>query len=245
MRVSLFIIALLLLFVSHASRAETVQRVRVVEPFIHIYTGPGKGYPIFLDLERGSWLSIRRQEADWFEVVTEQGKTGWARQVDLAKTVTADNKPVVLPGLDQADYLQRDWELGAMWGEVENSSIFTLFVGYAFTSNLSAELSVSQMIGSLSTSDLININLTAQPFPDWTVSPYFTMGTGRIKTRTNSTLVLEKDRDDRTTNVGIGFRVYLARSFFLRAEYKELLIFTSTNDYEELEIWSIGVGSFF
>jgi len=234
-----------LLLASSVSFAANSQRTKVVEPFIPIYTGPGVGYPVFLDLERGRWLTIQRQQADWYEVTTEKGETGWVRQNDLAKTHTADNQPVRLYDERQADFIQRNWELGALWGEAGDANIFTLFVGYVFTSNLSVEVSASQMIGSLSTSDLIDINLIAQPFPDWRVSPYFGLGTGRIKTKTNATLVQEKDRDDRTGNIAVGIRAYLTRSFFLRAEYKELVIFTSTNDYEELDIWSVGVGSFF
>jgi len=243
---SLSIITLLVLMLaSFVSRAEVSQRVRVVEPFIPLYTGPGVGYPVFLDLERGSWLNIQRQQADWYEVTTDKSDTGWVKRDDLAKTVTADNQTVELYDERQADFIHRDWELGALWGEAGDASIFTLSIGFVFTNHLAAELSASQMIGSLSTSELLDINLIAQPFPEWRVSPYFTMGTGRIKTKTNATLVQEKDRDDRTASVGLGIRAYLTRSFFLRAEYKELVIFTSTNEYEELEIWSIGVGSFF
>lgn len=230
---------------SFSSLAETSQRVRVVEPFISLYTGPGIGYPVFLDLERDSWLSIQRQQADWYEVTTDKGETGWVKQDELAKTVTADNQLVALFDERHADFMHRNWELGALWGEAGDASIFTLSGGFVFTNNLAVELSISQMIGSLSSSNLIDVNLIAQPFPEWRVSPYFLMGTGRIKTRTNATLLEEKDRDDRTASVGLGIRAYLTRSFFLRAEYKELVIFTSTNDYEELEIWSVGVGSFF
>lgn len=225
--------------------AQDSQRVKVAEPFIPLYTGPGIGYPVFLDLERGSWLTIKRQQADWYEVTNDKGETGWVKQVDLARTVTEDNQPVAIYDDKQSDFVERNWELGALWGEVQDSTIFTLFLGYSFNSNLSIEYAASEMIGNLSTSKLFDINLIAQPFPDWRVSPYFLMGTGRIKTKTNSTLVQEKDRDDRTANIGIGLRAYLTRSFFLRAEYRELVIFTSTNDYEELEIWTIGVGSFF
>ncbi len=246
MRISLTIISLLvLLLASFAGQARTLPRVKVTEPFIQMHTGPGTGYPVLLDLERGSWLGIRRQQADWYEVVTEKGQTGWVTHEELVKTVTADNEPVKLHGLEQTDFKLRDWELGALWGRVGSSSIFTLSGGYSFNENLAVEISASQMIGSLSTSELATLNLIAQPFPEWRVSPYFTLGTGRIRTRTNSTLVEEKDRDDRTSNAGVGLRVYLTRSFFLRAEYRELVIYTSTNDYGDLEIWSIGVGSFF
>lgn len=220
-------------------------RVKVTEPFISIYAGPGIGYPVFLDLERGSWLSIKGKQVDWYEVQTEKGDRGWVKYADLIKTVTADGKPVELANVTRQDFENRNWELGALWGDVEGSNLFTLYGGYAFNSNLSVELSVSQLIGSLSTSDIYTFSAVAHPFPEWDVSPYFTIGTGRIKTRTSSTLVEEVDKNDRTTSVGFGIRAYLTRSFFLRAEYSELIIYTSTNDYEELELWSIGVGSFF
>ncbi len=246
MRVSLStIILLVLLFTSFASIAETDQRVRVVEPFISLYTGPGVGYPVFLDLERGTWLSIQRRQVDWYEVITDKKETGWIRHVDLVKTVSIDDQPVKLYDERQNDFIQRNLEFGALWGEVGEASLFTMFGSFVFTNNLAVDLSVSQMIGNLSSSKLYDVNLVAQPFPEWRVSPYFSMGMGRIKTTTNTTLVKEHDRDDRTANVGLGLRAYLTRSFFLRAEYKELVIFTSTNDYEELEIWSIGIGSFF
>lgn len=167
MRVSLPIITLLvLMLVSFASSAEASQRVKVVEPFIPIYTGPGIGYPVFLDLERDSWLSIQRQQADWYEVTTDKGETGWVKQDELAKTVTADNLLVELYDERQIDFTHRNWELGALWGEAGDANIFTLFGGFVFTNNLAVELSVSQMIGSLSTSNLIDVNLIAQPFPE-------------------------------------------------------------------------------
>ena len=217
----------------------------MTEPYISIYTGPGVGYPIFLDLERGSWLVVQDKQVDWYEVVTDKGDRGWVKYSELAKTVTADGQLVNLANATQEDFENRSWELGALWGEVDSASLFTLYSGFAFNSNLSTELSISQMIGSLSTSELYTASLIAHPFPEWRVSPYFTIGTGLIKTRTNTTLVQERDKEDRTGSVGFGVRAYLTRSFFLRAEYSELIIYTSTNDYEELELWSIGVGSFF
>ena len=92
---------------------------------------------------------------------------------------------------------------------------------------------------------MANARITAHPFPEWRVSPFFTLGTGTIKTKTRSSLVRQKDQEDNTSHVGIGVRAYLTRSFFLRAEYKEYVIFSSSNDNEEIAIWSVGVGSFF
>lgn len=220
-------------------------KVRVTEPFISLYAGPGIGYPIFLDLERGQWLTIHARQVNWYEVSTDKGEKGWARYSELRKTVTADEQPVNLANVTRDDFENRSWELGALWGDAGGSNLFTLYGAYAFNSNLSLEISISQLIGSLSTSDIYTISAIAQPFPEWRVSPYFILGSGRINTSTNTTLVQEEDKSDKTTSAGFGVRAYLTRSFFLRAEYSELVIYTSTNDYEELRLWSIGVGSFF
>ena len=239
--VTTFIILLLMSYPGFAASL----RVKVTEAYISIYSGPGVGYPVFLDLERGSWLVVQGKQVDWYEVITDKGDRGWVKYTELAKTVTADGQAVDLANVTRDDFENRSWELGALWGEVKGATLFTLYGGFAFNSNLSTELSVSEMIGSLSTSHIYTLSVIAHPFPEWRVSPYFLLGTGIIKTKTNATLVQERDKEDKTTSVGFGVRAYLTRSFFLRAEYSELLIYTSTNDYEELELWSIGVGSFF
>jgi hypothetical protein len=40
-------------------------------------------------------------------------------------------------------------------------------------------------------------------------------------------------------------RYYLTRRFFVRAEGKERVIFTSRNDNEELTEWKVGLAFFF
>jgi len=245
MRIFIILLAWGALWTGSEVWAEIEQKVKVVEPFIQIHTGPGKGYPVNLDLSRGSWLTVLKQQAGWYKVITEKGEEGWVTRTELEKTVMPDGNLLKLEDINQAGFSQRDWEIGTLWGDAEGADVFSLYGAYAFNANLSTELSVSQMIGSLSISTLVNINLVAQPFPEWRVSPFFTLGTGTIKTKTRSSLVRQKDQEDSTSHVGIGVRAYLTRSFFLRAEYKEYVIFSSSNDNEEIAIWSVGVGSFF
>ena len=60
------------------------------------------------------------------------------------------------------------------------------------TPNFSAELSVSQVFGDYSDALIASrISLVAQPFPEWRVSPFFSLGTGIIYTDPNVTLVDE------------------------------------------------------
>ena len=53
------------------------------------------------------------------------------------------------------------------------------------------------------------------------------------------------DRTDQTAYIGVGARYYLTRRFFLRAEAKERVVFTSRNDNEELTEWKVGLAFFF
>ena len=41
---------------------------RVVEPYIELHTGPGRGYPIFYIAERGESVTVLKQRTDWIKV---------------------------------------------------------------------------------------------------------------------------------------------------------------------------------
>ncbi|MDH5443925.1 MAG: SH3 domain-containing protein [Gammaproteobacteria bacterium] len=245
MRFRILLLTFVFCWIQPATGSEPVQKVKVIEPFISIHTGPGKGYPIFHDLPRGNWISVLKQQTSWFKVKTDKGQEGWVHRRELIKTVTPDGEKFVLPGYTQDDFFKRNWEVGTQWGSAEGADVFNVYGAYALNPVISTEFSLSQMIGSLSVSTLIDIKLLAQPFPEWRVSPFFSLGTGTIKTRTRSSLVRQKDQEDNTSHVGVGVRIYLSRSFFMRAEYKDYVIFSSSNDNEEISIWTVGVGSFF
>jgi hypothetical protein len=82
-------------------------------------------------------------------------------------------------------------------------------------------------------------------FPEWRVTPYFTLGTGSIHTVPKATLVATTDRTDPVAHVGFGVRTYLSRRFSFRAEYKTYVVFTSRNDNEEIREWKAGLSFFF
>ena len=55
----------------------------------------------------------------------------------------------------------------------------------------------------------------------------------------------EPDRTDQLAHVGAGVRVYLARRFVFRAQYKNYVIFQSTDDNQEIDEWKAGFSVFF
>ena len=132
-----------------------------------------------------------------------------------------------------------------MGGDFDGANEISVYGAYALTKGLSAELSLTQVLGEFSESLLFGADLLAQPFPDWRFSPFFALGAGVIDTEPRTVLVQAQDRNDRMSHVGIGVRTYLSRRFMLRMEYRSHVIFTSRDDNEEVDEWKIGFGVFF
>jgi hypothetical protein len=82
-------------------------------------------------------------------------------------------------------------------------------------------------------------------FPEWRISPLLELGTGVVVTEPRATIVLPEDRTDQTAYVGAGFRAYLTRRFFVRADYRWHTVFTSRDDNQELEEWKVVIACFF
>jgi uncharacterized protein YgiM (DUF1202 family) len=241
------IIALLLLFsaVSSSALADEYVKVQVAEPYIELRSGPGRGYPIFYIAERGERVDVLMQRTDWYKVRTRKGKEGWVSLEQMGKTLTADGQLLAVAYPDFEAYKQRTWELGVMTGTFSGADVVSAYGGYHFTRNLSAELELSQYFGSFSNGTVGTVNLVQQPFPEWRITPFFTLGVGRILTEPKATLVQTKDRDDELVNVGVGVRYYLTRRFIVRAQYKNYVVFTNRDSNDNIDEWKIGFSAFF
>ena len=53
------------------------------------------------------------------------------------------------------------------------------------------------------------------------------------------------DRSDEVGYVGVGGRLYLARRFFMRGEYRKYVVFTKTNANEVNGEWRLGFAFFY
>src|SRR5690606_22597718 len=102
-----------------------------------------------------------------------------------------------------------------------------------------------QFLGNASNGVTVDLGLTHVFVPEWRLSPFVTLGTGLVDIDPKATLVTPLDRTDQTAYVGGGVRFYLARRFFLRAEYRSHVVFTSRNDNEEVDEWKAGFAFFF
>ena len=220
-------------------------RVEIVEPYIELRSGAGRGYPILRVEDRGNHIEVLKQKTDWFKVRTSSGREGWVSRNQLQRTLTESGAQMDIDEVTLNEFSFHRWEMGAMGGKFEDADVVTVYAGFALTPNFSVEASASKLFADFSDADMADVSLSIHPFPGWRFSPFFSLGTGVIRVDAKTTLVEEPDRTDQLGHVGAGFRIYLTRRFVFRAQYKNYVIFQSTDDNQEVDEWKAGFSVFF
>lgn len=220
-------------------------RVRIVEPYIEVRTGPAPGYPVVHASEKGEWLTILKRRTRWIQVRDDRGREGWVSVAAIAKTEDPTGATVDLKVRNFDEFARRDFEAGLLMGEFDGAPVTSVYGGYSMTRNLAAELWASHVLGSASEIRMINANLVHQPFPEWRFSPFFTLGIGHLWVDPKVTLAQPEERDNSVGHAGLGIRAYVTDRYFIRAELKEYKIFTTRKTNEEATEWKIGLSIFF
>jgi len=225
--------------------AERYVTVAVADPYLEMHTGPGRGYPVFHVVDRGETVEIVKRRTDWFLVRDPGGAEGWVNRAQLELTLKPDGASVEFAVAGQQDFIESRWEAGVLAGDFGGANIISLYGGYSLNPNVAIEVWGSQILGNFSNGWMGSVNVIHETWPEWRVSPFFTLGTGVLHTRPKSTIVQGEDRTDQVAHVGAGLRLYVTRRFILRAEYKSYVVFTSRDDNEEVEEWKVGFAFFF
>ena len=224
--------------------ADYEPEVVVSDPYIDLHTGPGRGYPTFYVAGQGDRIQLLKRRTDWYKIETTRGKQGWVHVSQLTSTLDLDGQPIDFrePGI--GDFSSRRWEMGFEGGDFDGAAILTLYGGYALTPNISAQMAASQILGDFSDGVMGNVNLLMHPFPEWRVSPFFTLGTGILHVQPHTTIVQSEDRTDEIVHVGVGTNIYVSRRFLFRLEYKHHTVLTSRDDNQEINEWKAGFSVF-
>ena len=217
----------------------------VADPYLEMHTGPARGYPVFHVVDRGETVEIIMQRTDWFLVRDADGDEGWVDQAQMELTLNPDGSEVDFQRANLEDLTNSKWEIGALAGDFGGANIVSLYGAYSLNPHVSLEAWGSQILGNFSNGWMASVNVVHETWPDWRVSPFFTLGAGYIRTEPKSTIIQGEDRNDQIGHAGAGFRVYMTRRFVFRAEYKTYVVFTSRNDNEEVEEWKVGFAFFF
>ncbi len=225
--------------------SEKYLQVFIVEPYLDLRTGPGRGYPVFHAVARDESVDVLFRRTDWFKVRTEDGIEGWARAGDMAKARLADGSRFTIQLGDLAGFASHRWELGIMAGDYGGATLIGTHAAFSLNDNLKVDLALSQFLGNATNGYKADIGLNHVFFPQRRISPFVELGTGVVRIEPRATLVTPIDRTDQTAYVGAGVRVYVARRFFLRGEYRWNTVFTSRDDNEEVKEWKVGLAAFF
>ncbi|HEY4366295.1 MAG TPA: outer membrane beta-barrel protein [Steroidobacteraceae bacterium] len=225
---------------------DKLPKILIADPYIELHSGPGRGFPIFHVVERGQEVVIIKRRTDWFEVRTDRDVQGWVERSQMLATLEPTGEPLDLHEPARENYMSRRWQGGVMAGDFGGASLISAFGGYAFSDNLSIELTLNHILGEFSNGGSATLGLMHVFVPEWRLSPYFTLGTGVIYTDPKSTLVKSEDRTDQIGYVGGGLQFYLTRRFMLRSEYRHNVIFTHRDANEEVKEWKyLGFAFFF
>ncbi|MEM7217693.1 MAG: SH3 domain-containing protein [Pseudomonadota bacterium] len=234
---------------AHAGLFEREQpTVIVVEQFIEMHTGPGRGYPVFYVAAEGERLVLLKRRTDWFKVRLNRGdyieKEGWIRSAAIDGTIDERGEPVEFYSAGIGDFATRRFELGFGGGAFDGARTLEGYAAWAMTPNISLRLNATQILGSFSEGIMGTANVVMVPFPQWRVSPFFSIGTGIIHTEPQTTVVQAEDRTDEIASAGLGANIYLTRRFVLNLEYRRHTLFTSRDDNEEVDQWKAGFSFF-
>ncbi|MET0984617.1 MAG: outer membrane beta-barrel protein [Steroidobacteraceae bacterium] len=236
--------SLLLSAQAQATSKEKDREVLIADPYVELHTGPGRGFPVFHVADRGQKIVIEKRRTDWFYVRTERGVEGWVPRAQMLATLETTGEALELDEPARNNYMSRRWQGGIMAGDFDGASEISIFGGYAFSDNLSIELTATHILGDVSNGYLGSLGLLHVFVPEWRVSPYFTLGTGVLRVEPKARLVQVEDRTDQIGYVGGGLQGYLTRRFMVRLEYRNNVVFTSRDDNEEVNEWKLGFAFF-
>lgn len=238
------LLLLSLLTLPLTSFSDSVEVV-VLEPYIELRTGPGRGFPVFHVVEQNQPIQLLKRRTNWVLVqsMERRPEQGWVRSDEIAKTAAAydDAGEVLYASLDDFDrsnsgYFQ--WTVSG--GDFDGAPTISTAVSYRFTPNLAVQLEAEQILGDFSNGKMLNGYLQHHPFPHWRVSPYFQLGAGILQTEPSATIVQTIDRTDNTLIVGGGLNLELNKRFHMFLDFRRHNVLTSRDDNEEIDEWKLG-----
>lgn len=228
-----------------AGAADAPIEIVVKDPYIDLHTGPGRGFPITLSIERGVVVQLVRQRTDWVEIRTPGGQNGWVHRSQLAQTLTVEGHEVRIAGPASDARTSHRWELGIATGELSGADVVQANGAWLMTDNLLLRADASQLMGRSSNGWMATLGIAHIFVPQWIVSPFIGVGGGVVRVTPKATLIDTQDRTDTAAYGAVGVRGYLSDRFLLQAEYRGFVVFTDRDDNEENDEWLVGFTYFF
>lgn len=219
--------------------------VQVESAFIELHTGPGRGFPVFHVVQEGEWVDVIKRRTDWFNIRTMKGKQGWVAREQMETTITEVGEKSQFRDNYLKEFFANRLELGFGSGIFDLDPVLIAQMGYRLNNHLTMEVAYRQVSGTFSSSALYDINILGHPMDDKRLSPFYTLGIGRLKNDPRSTLVQAISTEALIANVGAGLRFYITRNFILRLDYKYFNGLIDDNRDEAFQSYTLGFAFFY
>ncbi len=211
---------------------------------LELHTAPGSGYPLFHAVEQGEVIRVFKRRGNWYKVETASGELGWVHRVHLDELADQDERRVDFPNPSWKEAANTA-QLGLLVGSTAGATSYTTYLNYRFTTHLSTEVKYTQAFGDFSTTKMASVHLLHHPFPQWRLSPFFSLGSGSVKVSPNAVVAEPEDRQDSYIAAGGGIMYHFNARIDLRAEYSKSTILTTRESNEDIEEWKAGFSLLF
>lgn len=228
-------------------KAPPVQvQLKVIDTFLELHTGPGRGYPIFHVIEQDQMVTVLIRKTNWFFVSDQRGREGWVKQEGLARTLAPTGLPAALPDIQHGDFLAQQGRIGFALGMQDNFETATVMAGYRLLSFAGIEAEYGQVFGDNIDGYSYGVSAMFEPFKSWSFTPFVSKGIGwqnwqeKIKGQVGKTNAI----DSKYEFTGVGINYYIGLNFVVRGEYRKVYVI-GDNDSVSNSAWRLGFSSFF
>jgi hypothetical protein len=229
--------------------AEKSVELIVIDSYLEMHSGPGRGYPIINTMEQDEPITVLRRRGSWYQVANRHNKKGWIQQEKLARTIAPSGLPAALPDTQHGDYLAQQGRIGFALGQQGGAETANLVAGFRLFSFVGAELEYGQIFATNEDGNSYGANLLFEPIQSWSFTPFISTGFGRqdLKTKVKPGVGKSNDLNFAYTFVGGGINYYIGYNFVVRGEYRQISITGDTTDNKTARssAWRIGFSSFF
>ncbi|MFT5594090.1 MAG: hypothetical protein ACI8SR_002477 [Oceanicoccus sp.] len=224
---------------------EAVQ-LSVIDTYLELHTGPGRGYPIFHVMEKGETVFVHSRRTNWFYVSDRRNRQGWVKQEGLARTIAPTGMPAALPNIRHGDFLAQQGRVGFSLGQQGNADTATVMAGYRLLSFAGIEAEYGQIFGDRLDGKTYGASLLIEPIKDWSFTPFISKGYGwqEWQEKEKQQVGTSNRFKNRYEYTGFGINYYIGYSFVVRAEYRKMYV-SGDNDSLSNSAWRLGFSSFF
>lgn len=225
---------------------QSAVQLSVIDSYLELHTGPGRGYPVFHTMEQGETVYVHRRRTNWFYVSDRRQREGWVKQEGLARTLAPTGLPAALPDTQHGDFLAQQGRVGFTLGKQSNAETATIMAGYRLLSFAGIEAEYGQIFGDQIDGTTYGFSLLIEPFKQWSFTPFLSKGYGwqRWQQKEKQQIGSNNHFNSRYEYTGIGINYYIGYSFVIRGEFRNVHL-SGDNNALTNNAWRLGFSSFF